>query len=253
MDKNIKKTYFISDLHLQAAALDNNKQREIHIVKWLDSIKSDMGALFLMGDIFDFWFEYKKVVPKGSIRFLGKLAELADQGIEINYYTGNHDIWAFDYLEKEIGVNIYRKENIQLINGKKFFLAHGDGLGPFDKSYKLLKKIFTNKFLQWAFARIHPNFAFFLAHSWSKQSRLKNKELAQDYYKGDDKEWLTLFAKDYLNKEHIDYFIFGHRHVPHTVKLNDKSTYINTGDWILNFTYVVFNGEKAELKSHPLV
>lgn len=242
-----KKIYFASDVHLGAPALNNNLQREKLFVKWLNKVKDDAKAIYLMGDIFDFWFEYKRAVPRGFTRVLGKLAEICDSGIEVHFFTGNHDIWVFDYLPNEIGVIVHRDVVKTEIEGKKFFLAHGDGLGPYDKGYKILKKIFTNKFLQWCFARLHPNFSIGLALKWSSHSRLSDGKVEADQFRGADKEWLVHFAKDILKNEDFDYFVFGHRHWPCNIKLNEKSRYINTGDWISHFTYAVFDGETMEL------
>ncbi|MGZ2370076.1 UDP-2,3-diacylglucosamine diphosphatase [Ancylomarina sp. YFZ004] len=242
-----KKIYFASDVHLGAPALNNNLQREKLFVKWLNQVKEDAKAIYLMGDIFDFWFEYKRAVPRGFTRFFGKLAEICDSGIEVHFFTGNHDIWVFDYLPQELGVIVHRKEFRTEIDGKKFFLAHGDGLGPYDKGYKMLKKIFTNKFLQWCFARLHPNFAIGLALKWSSHSRLSDGKVEADQFRGTDKEWLVLFANDILKNEDFDYFVFGHRHWPSNIELDKGARYINTGDWISHFTYAVFDGENMEL------
>jgi UDP-2,3-diacylglucosamine hydrolase len=248
MKKN-KKIYFASDVHLGAPALkNNNRERELLFVKWLDIVKTDAEAIYLMGDIFDFWFEYKRAVPRGFTRVLGKLAEITDSGIPIHFFTGNHDIWVFDYLPSEVGVIVHSDIVKTELHGKKFFLGHGDGLGPYDKGYKILKKIFTNKFLQWAFARLHPNFAIWIAHNWSGHSRLKNGRIEADDFRGEDKEWLVLYAKDELEKEHFDYFVFGHRHWPCNIDLNGKSRYINTGDWVTHFTYAVLENGVMELK-----
>ncbi len=242
-----KKIYFASDVHLGAPVMTNNSERERLFVKWLDTVKKDAGAIYLLGDIFDFWFEYKRVVPRGFTRFLGKIAEITDSGIPVHFFTGNHDIWVFDYLPNELGVIVHRDIVKTELGGKKFFIAHGDGLGPFDKGYKFLKKIFTNKFLQWCFARLHPNFGIWLAVKWSGHSRLKNGMIAADEFRGDDKEWLVLYAKEELKKEHFDYFVFGHRHIPCSIDLGNNSRYINTGDWVTNFTYAVFDGGNMEL------
>ncbi|WP_321300032.1 UDP-2,3-diacylglucosamine diphosphatase [Marinifilum fragile] len=247
MSKN-KKIYFASDVHLGAPALKNNRERELLFVKWLDTVKTDAEAIYLMGDIFDFWFEYKRAVPRGFTRVLGKLSEITDSGIPVHFFTGNHDIWVFDYLPSETGVIVHRDIVKTELQGKKFFLGHGDGLGPYDKGYKILKKIFTNKFLQWVFARVHPNFAIWLAHNWSGHSRLKNGQIEADTFRGEDKEWLVLYAKDELKKEHFDYFIFGHRHWPCNIDLNGESRYINTGDWVTHFTYAVLDNGVMELK-----
>ncbi|WP_238480284.1 UDP-2,3-diacylglucosamine diphosphatase [Mangrovibacterium lignilyticum] len=243
-----RKIYFISDLHLGAPALNNNAERERLFVKWLDEIKQDAAMLFLMGDIFDYWFEYKHVVPRGFTRALGKIAEIADSGIPVHFFTGNHDIWVFDYLPNELGIQVHYEEMRITLGNKRFFLAHGDGLDPFDTGYLFLKKIFTNRFFQWAFARVHPNLGIWAAHAWSKKSRL-DKGLG-DGFKGPDKEGLYVFANSVLEKEEIDYFIFGHRHLLLDLSVGNQSRYINLGDWITHFSYGVFDGEKFELKRY---
>ncbi len=243
-----KKIYFASDVHLGAPALKNNRQREKLFIKWLDQIKNDAKTIYLMGDIFDFWFEYKRVIPRGFTRFFGKMAEICDSGIEVHFFTGNHDIWAFDYLEDELGVIVHHDILKTEIEGKKFFLAHGDALGPYDKGYKILKKVFTNKFLQWCFARLHPNFGIKIAHKWSSYSRLSDGKIEADHFRGVDKEWLVLFANSVLKNEHFDYFVFGHRHWPSNIEIDKGARYINTGDWISHFTYAVFDEGKMELK-----
>ncbi|VAW15960.1 UDP-2,3-diacylglucosamine diphosphatase [hydrothermal vent metagenome] len=245
-----KKIYFISDVHLGAPALSNNHERELLFVAWLDKIKDDAEQLFLLGDIFDFWFEYKKVAPRGFTRTLGKIAELADSGVEVHYFTGNHDIWVFDYLPKELGVILHRDEYRVSLWGKRFFLAHGDGLDSTDKGYNLLKKIFTNKPLQWLFARLHPNFALTLAHKWSERSRL-TKGIVGESFKNED-EGLYKFSKSILEKEHFDFFIFGHRHVLVDLPIGQGSEFILLGEWVSLFSYGVFDGEKFELKKYKV-
>jgi len=242
------KIYFISDIHLGAPALKNNREREKLFVSWLDEIKKDAAALFLMGDIFDYWFEYKTVVPRGFTRTLGKLAEIADSGIPVHFFTGNHDVWVFDYLPSELGVQVHREAMRATFSGKKFFLAHGDGLDPFDKGYHLLKKLFTNRFLQWLFAWVHPNWGVSLAHAWSKKSRLTKGVFVP--FQGEEKEGLYLFAKSTLEDEEVDYFIFGHRHLLLDLPLGKNTRYINLGDWISHFSYGVFDGDKFELKTY---
>lgn len=241
------KIYFVSDVHLGASALKNNAEREKHFVRWLDEIKKDASMLFLMGDIFDYWFEYKKVVPRGFTRTLGKIAEIADSGISVHFFTGNHDIWVFDYLPTELGIHVHKKELRTNFSGKKFFLAHGDGLDPFDKGYDLLKKLFTNRFLQWVFARVHPNLGISFAQRWSKKSRL-TKGMGEGF-KGEEKEGLYVFANKILKTEEVDFFIFGHRHLYLDMAISEKTRYINLGDWITHFSYGVFDGEKFELKT----
>ena len=242
-----KKIYFISDFHLGVPDYQKSLERERKIVRWLDSIKHDAQALYLMGDVFDYWFEYKNTVPKGFVRLLGKLAELSDAGIPIYYFTGNHDMWVFDYLPKEIGLTIFRKPVQHEYNGFKFYLGHGDGLGPGDYGYKTIKTIFSNKFSQWLFARLHPNFGIGLMKYFSKTSRASTGENDEKFL-GEDKEWLVIHCKEVLEKEHFDYFIFGHRHLPLDIQLGGNSRYINLGEWINHQLYASFDGDKLELQ-----
>jgi len=242
-----KKIYFISDFHLGVPNNTDSRKREDKIVSWLNSIKHDAQILYLMGDVFDYWFEYKEVVPRGYVRLLGKLAELSDAGVELHYFAGNHDLWVFDYLPKEIGLQIHRAPIQKEYNDKKFFLGHGDGLGPGDYGYKCIKKFFSNKLAQWLFARIHPNTGIGLMKFFSRRSRLATGT-SDDVYLGDDKEWLMIYSRDVLKREHYDYFIFGHRHMPLDKQLNGQSRYINLGEWINHFTYAVFDGQELMLK-----
>ena len=243
-----KKIYFASDFHLGIPNNLQSNEREKIIVAWLDEVKIDAKEIYLVGDLFDFWFEYKYTVPKGCIRFLGKIAELVEHGIQFHLFTGNHDMWMFDYLEKEFGITINRKPITKEINDKIFLIGHGDGLGPGDKKYKIIKRFFANKLCQWLFARLHPNFGFSIAHYWSKKSREKEM-LGNHDFLGENKEWLIIYANEILKKRHVDYFIFGHRHLPIEHKLNEKSTYINLGDWINHYTYGVFDGKKLTLEN----
>lgn len=240
------KVYFASDFHLGAYPLESSKARERRIVSWLDSIKEDAKALFLMGDIFDFWFEYASVVPKGYVRFLGKLAELADLGVSITIFKGNHDMWMFGYFKDELNAEIISDELILDMDGKRFFLHHGDGLGPGDRKYKLLKKIFRSRICQWLFARLHPNLGIGIASRWSKQSRIANG--GEETFLGEDREWLIQYAIEMEKKEHADYYIFGHRHFPYNYQLNPHSQVLNLGEWINYNTYAVWDGRILELK-----
>jgi len=244
-----KKIYFISDFHLGVPNDSDSRKREDKIVSWLNSISNDVQILYLMGDVFDYWFEYKEVVPRGYVRLLGKLAELSDAGVELHYFTGNHDMWVFDYLPKEIGLQIHRAPIQKEYNGKKFFLGHGDGLGPGDFGYKFIKKVFANKLAQWLFARVHPNTGIGLMKFFSRKSRIATGN-SDDVYLGDDKEWLMIYSREVLQKEHYDYFIFGHRHLPLDKQLNGQSRYINLGEWINHFTYTVFDGQELLLKKY---
>ncbi len=240
------KIFFVSDVHLGAPAFKNNHERELTFARWLDSIADDVQELYLMGDIFDFWWEYKKVVPRGFTRILGRIANLTDRGIPVHFFTGNHDLWVFDYLPSELGVVVYKNEVIKEFGGKKFFLAHGDGLDAEDIGYIRLKKIFTNKKLQWLFSRLHPNFALHIAHKWSGSSR--TAKLAKEEEFNVKYDGMYKFAQEYLTKEPIDYFIFGHRHQMVVTPLNEITNFVLLGDWITNFSFGVFDGDKFELK-----
>ncbi len=242
-----KKIYFASDFHLGVPNFEKSLEREKRIVKWLDEIKQDADEIYLMGDLFDFWFEYKNTVPKGFVRLLGKIAEIVDSGIPVTLFTGNHDMWMFDYLPKELGVTLYREPIVREYNGKKFYLGHGDGLGPGDKGYKFIKKVFANPVCQWLFARLHPNFAMSMGNFWSRKSRLSNGN-EDEKFTGEENEWLIVYAKKILQKEHFDYFIFGHRHLPLNIKLPNESTYVNLGEWVNYNSYAVFDGINLELK-----
>jgi UDP-2,3-diacylglucosamine hydrolase len=243
-----KKLYFVSDVHLGAQALSDNTMRERLFADWLSEISTDAAAVFLMGDIFDFWFEYRKVVPRGHTRVLGRIAEMTDSGIPVHFFTGNHDIWVFDYLPLETGVTVHRDYYTTELMGKKFFLAHGDGLDKNDKGYLMLKKIFKSRVLQWLFARLHPNFAVGIAHRWSKNSRL-SKKVSGPAFEAEN-EGMYEFALSVLEKEHFDYFIFGHRHRLANLEMNENTRFILLGEWIKTFSYGVFDGEKFELKKY---
>lgn len=241
-----KKIFFASDVHLGHPTVEAGREREIIFANWLDSIKGEAAEVYLVGDIFDFWFEYKWVAPRGFTRVLGKIAELTDAGIPVHFFTGNHDVWVFDYLPKETGVILHREPFTTELLGKKFYIAHGDGLGPGDKGYKLLKWGFTNKVLQWFFSRLHPNFAFGLAHAWSNQSR-HAKGIEAEKFNGEDKELLYMHAKEVLTHDFHDYLVFGHRHLLINRAVGEKSSFILLGDWLSHFSYGVFDGEKFEL------
>jgi|TARA_B100001971_G_C18242494_1_gene571844 UDP-2,3-diacylglucosamine hydrolase len=248
------KIYFASDFHLGIPDYKSSLIREKKLVNWLDMISGNADEIFLMGDIFDFWFEYKHVIPKGYVRLLGKIAELTDKGIPVNIFKGNHDVWAFDYLSKELNVTLHRKPVIREFDGKKFFLAHGDGLGPGDNGYKFLKKVFEFKPNQFLFRWLHPDIGCWLGLYFSKQSRLANlakykKELQEENHDELKYDMLMHYAsrKSDENPE-IDYFVFGHRHIPVHEKVGDKAEMIVLGDWINYFSYGVFEDGKMNLK-----
>lgn len=243
--QNRSKVYFASDVHLGLPGVELPLDREKRFVRWLDMAKEDAKAIYLLGDIFDFWYEYKKVVPRGFSRFIGKLSELTDAGIDVHFFTGNHDIWAFDYLEQECGVRIHREPYVTRINGKVFFLHHGDGLGKYDRKYKALKMLFTSKVAQCLFSNlVHPNWALWFGHKWSYSSRY-SKGIAETY-RG-EKEFIYQFAVEESLKGNYDFMIFGHRHTPVEVQLPNDAKMFILGDWITSSIYAVFDGEKVEL------
>lgn len=242
------KVYFASDFHLGVPDYESSLVREKKIVAWLDFIKSDAKEIFLVGDIFDFWFEYKRAIPKGFVRLQGKIAELTDSGIPVHVFTGNHDMWIFDYLPKELGIQLHRKPIERNFNGKTFYIGHGDGLGPGDRGYKLLKRVFANRFCQWCFERLHPNFGIWLANKSSHTSRAATGS-GDEQFLGEENEWLAIYAKEVLKTKHFDYFVFGHRHLPLTLSIGDNSTYFNLGEWLNYCTYLEFDGHEARLKT----
>jgi len=243
---NGKKIYFASDFHLGTPNYDSSLVREKKIVRWLEEIQDDADAIFLLGDIFDFWFEYKRAIPKGFTRFLGKIAELSDQGIKIIFFTGNHDMWMFKYFPEEFGIPIYRNPIDLSVGEHKFHIGHGDGLGPGDFTYKILKKIFQNRICQWLFARLHPNFGIGLAQFWSRRSRISSGSDMKDF---GENEWILTYCKEMEKEHHYDYYIFGHRHLKMERKVSDNSTYYNLGEWVNESNYGVYDGNKFEFKS----
>ena len=250
-----KKIYFISDFHLGAPDHAVSLQREKIIVQFLDEIKKDAAEIFIVGDMFDFWYEYRKVVPKGFVRLLGKLAELTDAGIAIHFFVGNHDMWMRDYLTTELNIPVYFEPKEFERNGKKFLIGHGDGLGPGDHGYKRLKKFFRNPVCKWLFGVLPPIAGMGLANYMSRRSRIKTG-FSQEVFLVEDKEWLIIYCKEVLKKEKFDFFVFGHRHLAIDHRLTPvnpeegEARYINLGDWIRFYTYAVFDGESLELKSY---
>ena len=243
-----KKIYFASDQHFGAPTRELSFPREQKFVAWLDAIKQDAEAIFLLGDLFDFWFEYATVVPKGFVRVLGKLAEIRDSGIPIYFFVGNHDLWMTDYFEKELNIPVYHDDKAFTFNGKTFLIGHGDGKGPGDKGYKRMKKVFTNPFFKWLFRWVHPDIGVSIANYFSVKNKLISGD-ADTHFLGEENEWLILYAKRKLETQHYNYFIFGHRHLPMKVNVGPDAEYVNLGDWISYFTYGVFDGVSFELKT----
>lgn len=241
-----KKVYFASDFHLGAPSYETSLLREKKVVRWLKEVKSDAQHIFILGDIFDFWFEYKFTIPKGFTRLLGTLMEIRDNGIPLTFFTGNHDMWMFQYFQNEFEIPVYRNPARLKINDKKFLIGHGDGLGPGDKRYKIIKRLFESQVSQWMFRWIHPDIGFRIANNLSKKSRIKN--LAKDSeFKGDE-EWLYQYCKEIELHEHHDYYIFGHRHLPFSIEINSNSQYMNIGDWIFSYTYGEFDNNEMHIK-----
>ncbi|MCK9181061.1 MAG: UDP-2,3-diacylglucosamine diphosphatase [Bacteroides sp.] len=247
----MKNIYFLSDAHLGSLAIKHRRMHERRLVNFLDSIKHKASAIYLLGDMFDFWYEFKTVVPKGYTRFLGKLSELTDRGVEVHYFIGNHDIWLGNYFEEECGVTIHKKPLTTEIHGKEFYLAHGDGLGDPDPKFKILRKMFHSKFLQQLFSSIHPRWTIPFGMQWAKQSRLKREDGKEPDYMGEDKEFLVLYTKDYLKRHpNINFFIYGHRHIVLDLQLSRTSRMTILGDWITHFTYAVFDGTNFFLEEY---
>ncbi len=242
--------YFASDFHLGIPDRLSSLEREKKLIRWLSMVENDAEVIFLMGDLFDFWFEYKTVVPKGYSRLLSKLAELTEKGIPVHFFRGNHDLWAFDYLNEEAGVIIHNDTLEMEIKGKKFFLAHGDGLGPGDNGYKFLKKVFTSKFNQFLFRWLHPDLGTKMGLYFSRGSRISNmiKQDQDEKFFETDQEKLLVYSRQMASeKPEIDYFVFGHRHVPTNMKVSEKASCIILGDWVTHFTYGKFDGETFEI------
>ena len=247
----MKNVYFLSDAHLGSRAIEHSRTQERRLVNFLDGIKHRAAAVYFLGDMFDFWYEFKLVVPKGYTRFLGKISELTDLGVEVHFFIGNHDIWCSDYLEKECGVILHRQPLTTEIYGREFYLAHGDGLGDPDKKFKFLRAMFHNRFLQKAFSNIHPRWSIDFGLSWAKHSRLKHDEEGEPQYLGEQNEHLVVYSKEYL-KTHpeINFFIYGHRHIELDLMLSKTSRVLILGDWIKLFSYAVFDGENLFLENY---
>lgn len=245
----MKNVYFLSDAHLGSLAIKHGRTQERRLVNFLDQIKDKAAAVYLMGDIFDFWYEFKTVVPKGFTRLLGKISELTDLGVEVHFFTGNHDIWCADYFEKECGVIMHREPVAVELYGKVFYLAHGDGLGDPDKKFRLLRSVFHNKLAQTLFASIHPRWSVALGKEWAKRSRVKHGNCQEPAYMGEDNEYLVRYSKEYLQSHpNINFFIYGHRHIQLDLPLQTDTRVIILGDWINFFSYAVFDGENLFLE-----
>ena len=241
-----KKIYFASDFHFGIPTREASVEREKRIVKWLDACAQDAAKIYLVGDLFDVWFEYRRVVPKGHVRFLGKLAELTDAGLSIEAFTGNHDLWMRGYFEEELNIPVHHAPIERTISGKKFFIGHGDGLGPGDHGYKAIKRIFRNPVSQWLYRRLHPDTGVNLAEYFSRKGPKHESE--DEIFLGPDKEYLIQFCLQKLREEPVDFFVFGHRHLPLEYPLPGGAIYLNLGDWIRYDSYAVFDGQLLTLE-----
>jgi UDP-2,3-diacylglucosamine hydrolase len=250
-----KRIYFSSDFHLGVPNPEASRARERVLVQWLESIRYDAQTIFLVGDIFDFWFEYKHAVPKGFIRLLGKLAQLSDEGVELIFFTGNHDMWMSDYFTTELGAVINRHPVRYLSTSasghhRTLLVGHGDGLGPGDLVYKQLKKVFENSLARWTFRQLHPDVGIRIATSWSKSSRRANTKKGEEVFRGEDYEWLYQYCQAVEKNIPHHFYVFGHRHLPLDLKVSPTSRYINLGEWVNQQTYAVFDGQELELLTY---
>ena len=248
MSSTTKNIYFLSDFHLGAPDAATSLEREKRICRFLDSIKEQASSIFIVGDLFDFWFEYSTVVPKGYVRILGKLAQLTDSGIDVHFFVGNHDMWMKNYFQTELNIPVYFEPKTFVFNDKKFLIGHGDGLGPHDIGYKIMKMVFRNPVSQWLFGIFPPYLGMGMANYFSRKSRAKTGKV-DEIFLGEENEWLAIYSKDILKKESYDYFVFGHRHLPIDLELlGGKSRYVNLGEWIKYDSYAMFDGEELSLK-----
>jgi len=226
---------------------ENPRAHERKLVEWLDFVKADAEAIFMVGDMFDFWFEYRTVVPKGYVRFLGKMAELVDSGIKIHFFTGNHDIWTFGYLENEVGVTVHRQPQTMTLGNKRFFIAHGDGLSDDENNFR--RKIFHSPLCQRLFRFVPPQIGQNFGFAWSKRNREKLTP-NDTKYKGEQNEPLIIYAKKHFeNYPDVDFAVFGHRHIQLDLKLQNQKRVIMLGDFVKLFSYGVFDGENFWLEN----
>jgi UDP-2,3-diacylglucosamine hydrolase len=243
-----KKVFFASDFHLGAPNSETSKIRERKIIRWLDNIEEEAAAIFLVGDLFDFWFEYGKVIPKGFIPFISKISQLRDKNIPVYFFTGNHDLWMKGYFTEELGIPVFHEPIELKIGNVSMMVGHGDGLGPGDHKYKFLKKVFVHPLSKWLFKWLHPDIGIKIAHAWSGHSRITNIEKDENRFLGDD-EWLWAYCKEVEQTHHHDFYIFGHRHLPLELEVGENSTYFNLGEWVSQYTYLEFDGNKPILKT----
>lgn len=247
----MKNVYFIADAHLGSLATEHKRTQERRLVRFLDDIKDKAEAVYMLGDMFDFWYEYRYAVPKGYTRFLGKISELTDMGVEVHFFTGNHDIWAYSYLREECGVILHRRALTTEINGNVFYLAHGDQMGEKTFGFRFIQSIFHSKICQTLFSSLHPRWGIDFGLKWAKHSRLKREDGKEPPYLGEDKETLVQWSKEFIKQSpEINYFIFGHRHIELDLYLSKTTRLLILGDWISQYTYAVYDGKNIELKDY---
>ncbi|HAA14741.1 MAG TPA: UDP-2,3-diacylglucosamine hydrolase [Cytophagales bacterium] len=242
-----KKVYFASDFHLGVPTLADSHDRERKIVRWLDEVAQDAAYLFLLGDIFDFWFEYKRAVPRGFVRVLGKLAEITDSGIPVVMFSGNHDIWMWDYFPEELNIPVVHHPVSFRAGGHAFHVGHGDGLGPGDHVFKAVKKVFRNPLFQWLYARVHPNTGIGVAQYFSNSSRHSGEGKVYKFH--GEEEWLIQYCEKVHGENPHDFYLFGHRHLPMDIPIGENGRYINLGEWMHHYTYAVYDAEGLHLKA----
>lgn len=247
----MKNVYFISDAHLGSWALDHRRMQERRLVRFLDDIKDKAQAVYMLGDMFDYWYEFKYVVPKGYTRFLGKLSELTDRGVEVHWFIGNHDIWMYGYLERECGVILHKEPITVEIMGKVFYLAHGDGMGDPSRMFRFLRSLFRNRTCQFLYSLLPTRFTMWLGMTWAKKSMQEHRLAGVEPYMGEDREYEVLYAKEYL-KTHpdVNYFMFGHRHIELDLMLSHSTRIMLLGDWITQYTYAVFDGTSMLMENY---
>lgn len=248
MKKNI---YFISDAHLGSLAIEHRRTQERRLVSFLDAIKDKAEAIYMLGDMFDFWYEYRFTVPKGYTRFLGKVSELTDMGVEVHYFTGNHDIWAYRYLKEECGVKLHFKPVIEEMYGKLFFLAHGEGLGEESRRFRFIQSVFHNRLCQRLFSALHPRWGINFGLQWARHSRMKRIDGQEEPYRGEGNEPLVQWTKAHM-KQHpdINFYIFGHRHIELDLILHQNTRMFIIGEWMQSFTYAIFDGNTVSLHNY---
>ena len=245
--------YFISDAHLGCRAIEHQRTQQRRLTRFLDQIKDKAEAVYMLGDMFDFWFEYRQVVPRGFTRFLGKVSELTDSGVEVHWFVGKHDMWMTDYLECECGVTIHREPCLVEIYGKEFYLSHGHhvDIAPGDWRTRLMFRMFESTFVRRMATLIHPDLFVDFGLNWARHSRMRHMAQGEEPYKGEHDERMVTFAKQYLaTHPSVNYFLFGHRHIELDLMLTHECRLLILGEWYSHFTYVSFDGSTLVMNDY---